>query len=172
MSKRAALLVPVTIIAVLVVDQATKAYVRASMTVGQSHPVVPDLFWFTRVQNEGAAFGLFAGRQWLLALIAAVVVVVIGYVLVRKAPQSTRANVSLALISAGAVGNLIDRVVLGSVTDFFDLGWFPVFNVADIALDVGVALLVWWLLFAPEHRHEHHAEHAVAAGPADDGELS
>lgn len=171
MSKRVALLAA-TAATILALDQATKAFVRATMFVGQSHEVLRGAFWFTRVQNEGAAFGMFAGKQWALAGVAALAVVVIGYILVRMAPTSRLANVALAMIAAGAVGNLIDRVTVGTVTDFFDLGWFPVFNVADIALDVGVALLVWWMLFSPEHRHAHDAAPAAAVGSADDEDAS
>ena len=64
-----------------------------------------------------------------------------------------RASFPLGLIAGGALGNILDRVRQGYVTDFLDFKFWPVFNVADISLDVGVALLVWWLLFSPEHRH-------------------
>jgi signal peptidase II len=145
--RRRALLFAATVLGVIAADQATKALVRAEMAVGESKPLIDGVFWLTHVHNTGAAFGMFRGQQWMLVLIAAVVLVAIAFVAWHLRPDSVLARTALALIAGGAAGNLIDRAVLGGVTDFLDLGWWPVFNVADMALDVGVAILVWWVLF-------------------------
>lgn len=175
MTKRRVALLAVTALAIVVVDQVTKAMVRSSFEIGESHPVVPGLLWLTRVHNTGAAFGMFRGQQWFLIAVAVIVLCVIAWTAVRVKPESAIARLALAMIAAGALGNLIDRVVLGGVTDFFDLGWFPVFNVADMSLDVGVALLVWWLLLSPEHRHSRATAadvDAVADNETDGGAIA
>lgn len=151
MSKRRVALLAVTTLAIVAVDQITKAMVRSSFDLGESQPIVAGVLWLTRVHNTGAAFGMFRGQQWFLIAVAAVVLGAIVWVAARVRPESAVARFALAMIAAGAMGNLIDRALLGGVTDFLDLGWFPVFNVADMSLDVGVALLVWWLLFSKEH---------------------
>lgn len=152
MTNRRALLFATTMLGILVADQVTKAAVRASLELGESRAVIDGFLWLTRVQNTGAAFGMLKGRQWLLIAIAVAVLLTLTYVMARVRPESPITRTALAMVAAGSAGNLIDRVALGGVTDFFDIGWWPVFNVADISLDIGVALLVWWLLFAPEHR--------------------
>lgn len=175
MSKRRVALLAMTTLAIVAVDQITKALVRSSFELGESHPVVPGVLWLTRVHNTGAAFGMFRGQQWFLIAVAVVVLGAIGWVIVRVRPASPIARVALAMIAAGALGNLIDRAVLGGVTDFLDLGWFPVFNVADMSLDVGVALIVWWLLFSAEHRHaevEHPGVDVVVDNGAGGGAIT
>lgn len=154
MTRRRALVFAATATTVIAADQVTKAVVRSTPGLGEPVPVIDGLLWFTHVHNTGAAFGMFKDQRILLVGVGVLVLAAIGWVLVRMRPQSPLAHTGLALIAGGAVGNLIDRVVFGGVTDFFDLGWFPVFNVADIALDVGVALIVVWLLFSRDHHDE------------------
>lgn len=152
MSKRTWIAFIATAVGVVAVDQITKALIRGAMQVGDSFPLIDGVLWCTHVHNTGAAFGMFRGQRLPLILIALAVVLVIGYAVVRLRPTSTWARLALALVMGGAVGNLVDRVVSGGVTDFFDLGWFPVFNVADISLDVGAAILAIWLLFGNHDR--------------------
>lgn len=140
----------VTLVGVLIADQVTKALVRAKLAVGASVPLIDGFMDLTHVRNTGAAFGLFPGRMPVFIGIATLVLVGIGWVWWRFKPRSTWAVLALGLVAGGATGNLIDRVTVGRVTDFFDVGWWPVFNVADIALDVGVAVLLVWLLFSKE----------------------
>jgi signal peptidase II len=152
---------------VVAVDQATKAIVRASMPApGASTPVLGDLVRFTFTRNEGAAFGLLPGGRAAFMVVSIVAVcVIIGY-LIRRKPQRAWLVVALGLVAGGAVGNLIDRAFIGWVTDFIQIPFdFPVFNVADSAVVVGVAMLVWWLLFGPEPVE-------TAAGAPADGEAS
>lgn len=159
MSRHRVLAFTVAAGAVVSLDQITKALVRASFEMGESRPVIEGVLWLTRVHNTGAAFGLLRGKQWLLIAVAALVLIAVGYVFIKSGPRNGAARAGLALIAGGAIGNLIDRIAACGVTDFFDLGWFPVFNVADIALDVGVVLLAYWILFGGEH----HATDPAAA---------
>ena len=136
---------------VVVLDQVTKAWLRHALPLGDSTPLWPGVFHITHTRNYGAAFSLLQGRTALLALAA---LAVIGFIILAQRRMGARLPVSLALALAlplgGAVGNLIDRMRLGYVTDGFDFTLinFPVFNVADSAITVGIALLLWRTLFA------------------------
>jgi len=136
----------VTAIAVAI-DQTTKVWARASLgTPGMSRrEIVPGFFDLVLSQNTGVAFSMLrgvSGGRWLLTLFALVAVTVIVLV-VRKQPERPRFPIVMfALIAGGALGNFIDRLLFGSVTDFLLAHWhhhyWPVFNVADISLVAGV----------------------------------
>ena len=132
----------------LVVDQLTKLYIDRSMQMFQSIPVIDGLFNITYVRNKGAAFSFLSHASWRLPFfiaISAVAAVVIVIAFNRLRNDQRLAQVSLAMIFSGAVGNLIDRVRRGEVVDFLDVYWrsyhWPAFNVADSMICVGVALL-------------------------------
>lgn len=150
MTRRPAALFAVTVASVLLVDQVSKAVVRASLGVGQSIPVIQDILSLTHVRNRGAAFGLFQGGVPFFIATSLVVLGVIAWIWWRMKPTNRWFVFSLGLVTGGAAGNLIDRAVAGGVTDFFDVHIWPVFNVADMALDIGVAILVAWLLFSKD----------------------
>lgn len=141
-----------TSLSTLVLDQLTKAAVRQDFTLGEVRSFVPGLLDLTYVRNMGAAFGIFPGRQPIFMATSVVVLVVIAAYWRRARPDSWPVVVAMSLIAGGAVGNLLDRAVLGRVTDFLSFAFvdFPVFNVADTGIFTGVAILVGWLLFAPE----------------------
>jgi signal peptidase II len=142
-TKAACLLFAVVIVLVVVFDQMTKALVRASFDrVGDYVVVVPGLFNFQLVHNTGAAFGMFAGRQIYFILMAVVISVFAVVYLVKSHHHSVLETVTLALIVSGAIGNVIDRIMNGYVTDFIATAFvdFPVFNVADCAITIGCAL--------------------------------
>jgi signal peptidase II len=134
---------------VLVLDQLTKWIAVRSLDFGERVPVLPGFFDFTLVYNRGAAFSFLAGaggwQRWFFTLIGIVAAVAIVWMLVRHAGQRLFA-VALALILGGAIGNVIDRVLAGQVTDFVLLYWrgwhFPAFNVADMAITAGAVLLI------------------------------
>lgn len=150
MTRRPAALFAGTVASVLLVDQVSKAVVRTSMGVGQSIPVFQDVLSLTYVRNTGAAFGLFQGGVPFFIATSLVVLTAIGWIWWRLEPTNRWFVLSLGLVAAGAAGNLIDRATVGRVTDFFDVHVWPVFNVADIALDVGVGILIAWLLFSKD----------------------
>jgi signal peptidase II len=150
------------LVAVLVVlDQLTKAAIRATLDLHESMTVVPEFFDLTRVHNAGAAFGMlnsveFEFKALLLALVAgAALIGVAAYAITLPADQRL-ARLGLACIVAGAAGNLIDRVSTGYVLDFVDVYWrgwhFWAFNVADAAITIGVALMILDLLGLGRHR--------------------
>ncbi|GAM08520.1 lipoprotein signal peptidase [Geobacter sp. OR-1] len=132
----------------LIIDQATKAYIDRVMDIHQSFPVLRDLFSITYVRNKGAAFGFLANTSFRIPFfifVSVVAVFVILFAYRKLRPDQKLAQVSLALILSGAVGNLIDRVRLGEVIDFLDVYWktyhWPAFNIADSAICIGVFLL-------------------------------
>lgn len=136
----------------LAADQITKWLVRESITPGESITLLSGIFNLTHVRNAGAAFGLFPGRQSIFMLTTGVVLLAIAAYWRRSRPAAWPIVVALGLITGGSIGNLIDRATAGRVTDFFDfmLIDFPVFNIADCGIVVGVGILIAWLLFVPE----------------------
>ena len=140
------------IVAVIVVlDQATKAAVKAKLPLHESVTVIPGFFDLTHVRNTGAAFGMlndmeFAYKPAVMVLVALIALAAVAsYALTLPAAQRL-ARLGLALILGGAVGNLIDRATMGYVIDFVDVYWrgvhFWAFNVADSAITVGVVLML------------------------------
>jgi len=140
---------------VVLVDQVAKYLVRASLPLpGTSIPVIGHLVRFTHTRNEGAAFGMLPGNRYIFIGVSVLVVFSICVYLLRWKPERPMIVVALGLVAGGAIGNLIDRVWRGFVTDFIQ--WpldFPVFNVADSAIVIGVSMLIWWLLFGPTPEH-------------------
>ena len=130
--------------AVLIADQLTKQLVVLTMSPGQSVPN-SGLFRFTHLINTGSAFGFFP-NQTLFLIIASFVGIGVLLVFYRTHPvNSTLLHISLGLQLGGATGNLVDRVRLGYVVDFIDVGAWPVFNLADSAIVVGLLGLLWAL---------------------------
>lgn len=134
-------------IAGLIADQLTKLYIDSSMQLYQSIPVVDNFFHITYLRNKGAAFSFLSHASWRLPFFIGVSLVAAIAILVafRKLHDDQRlAQVSLAMVFSGAVGNLIDRVRLGEVIDFLDVHWYrhhwPAFNVADSLICVGVEI--------------------------------
>ena len=123
-------------------DRVTKTLVLANVPEGTERQVLP-FVWITNAHNAGAAFGVAQGGQLLLVFLLGSTAVAIGLVYyVIRTPISIAVGALLGLILGGTVGNLYERVFLHTVTDFVALHWWPVFNVADSAVSVGVALLL------------------------------
>ena len=110
------------IFAVVMIDQFSKYYIQSHMTLGMSLPVIPNIFHITYILNPGAAFGILEHQ-----------------------------TIVFIIIALGIIGNVIDRIKTGYVIDFFDFRIWPVFNVADIAIVCGVALIIYSLLLSSEH---------------------
>jgi signal peptidase II len=130
-------------VAVVVADQVTKAIVRASIDPFERVKVIPGVH-LVRAQNEGVAFSVFSSGGPLVVIVA---VLALGALLAFFATHLHRRLVWLptGLLLGGAAGNLIDRIRLGSVTDFIQLPHWPAFNLADCGITVGVLVLVWVL---------------------------
>ena len=129
--------------AIVALDQFTKQLCVERLAPGASIPVLPPVLSLTLVHNTGAAFGLFKGQQTLFMGLSLIVIAWIGRELLIRPLRRTAVLWGCALILGGAVGNLIDRLRMGSVIDFIDLRVWPVFNVADSAITIGVILLIW-----------------------------
>jgi len=136
-------------VAVFVADRLTKGLVNAFVPYGTEVNAIPRLVWITNTRNAGAAFGL-APAGSILFLLASVVVAIGLLFYVARNPGHTWADGLLGLILGGTLGNGYDRLFHGSVTDFIALHWWPVFNIADSAISVGVVLLLAGYLLRPK----------------------
>ena len=140
---------------VLGIDQATKHWIRTNLAYGQSWAIIPALDgWLniTYIHNSGAAFGILPQANLLFIIIAVIVVVVIVVYYLYLPPGGFLVRASLGLQLGGALGNLLDRLRYGYVTDFVDIGLSPslrwsTFNVADACIVIGVCILAYHLLF-------------------------
>lgn len=135
--------------ALVALDQLVKYLVVQNIPLGHHVPFLPYILDLTYVQNTGAAFSLFNEHTWILTLISLVMSVVLAVALVKKFFRHPLGRVCLALLLAGAVGNLIDRALQGYVVDMFNVLFmnFAVFNVADICVVVGgIGAALYYLL--------------------------
>lgn len=137
----------VAAVAAFAADQITKLVARATIDVGERVKVFPGL-QFVRGRNEGIAFGLFPGRPGLVAVLTVIALLAITVALGRVARHSTSAAIGGGILIGGSVGNLVDRLVHGGVTDFIHPEHWWTFNVADVAIGVGAALVALGLLRA------------------------
>ena len=137
-------LILIGVIAVSVIaDQISKLIVVNSMALGETVPVIEDVFHFTYIQNRGAAFGMLANNRWVFMILSTVAIVVMCVYLFKYCEESTFTKIGMALIIGGGIGNMIDRVALGYVIDMIDCRFidFYVFNVADSCVCVGAFMV-------------------------------
>ncbi len=152
---------------IVAADQASKNWVRQTL---QPYESAMPIAWlepfvtFTHVQNPGAAFGLGQEFGTVFLFTAFLAVLLIVFFFRHLAAHSALLRIALGLQLGGAIGNLIDRLLFGAVTDFVNLGWFPVFNVADSAITIGCILLIIFALFI-DRPPEEAAEQADSAAP-------
>jgi signal peptidase II len=132
--------------ALLVLDRITKAWATRTLVLGDPHPLIGNSIRLTRVHNSGGAFGVLAGNPLIFVIVSFViaVAVLVAFILLRG--RSPVLRLALVLVFVGAVGNLIDRLSVGYVVDFFEIVGFPVFNVADSCVTVGAILIVLYAL--------------------------
>lgn len=154
--------------AIIFVDRLTKAIVANRIPLGEAIPVIPNFLRITHWLNEGAAFSLFADSaspntvRWGLISFSALAALAVLIAMVRLGSQFSVTTIALALIFAGALGNLHDRIVYGSVVDFIEVHIFsyhwPDFNVADSSIVIGACLLLLdSLLPKKDHTHANDA---------------
>lgn len=153
---------------VFALDQVTKFIVIQTIPLRSSWPDT-GFFRFTHIGNTGSAFGLFGGQNFVL-IVASFVGVVILLAFYRSHPHPTLAiKGSLGLMLAGALGNLVDRLINGHVTDFIDVGPWYIFNIADSAIVVGIAILGFTILTTKdEPKAEHDDEEADLSATNDE----
>lgn len=140
----------------LLLDQISKTLVALHLNLYESKSVIPGFFNLTHVQNKGAIFGFFSHLDsfWIYAILTVASLaafVLVAYYFIKTPSSDTFLKLSLSLILAGALGNLIDRIFRGSVIDFLDFyvkDWhWPVYNIADSCVSIGAVLLIYIFFF-------------------------
>lgn len=130
----------------IIIDQLTKWLVVKNMELGESITIIEDFLYLTSHRNRGAAWGILEGQMWFFYIITVIVIVGIIYYMQKGKKEGALFKWALSLMLAGAIGNFIDRVLRQEVVDFihtFPFGYnFPIFNIADSSLVIGVALLI------------------------------
>lgn len=135
-------------VALAAIDQVIKFFVNANLKEVGSVSVIDNLLSFTYVENNGVAFGSFAGNRWIFVVLTTALIAAILIYMFKKKPQSKLFYASVALIVGGGIGNFIDRVLYGYVIDYISLSFFPpVCNFADYCITVGTVLLMIYVLF-------------------------
>jgi signal peptidase II len=127
---------------VLVLDQGSKWWISSTFAPGESQALIDGMLWLTYVHNQGAAFSIMQGKLLFFILASALVVAGISIWAAIYRPGPWLALIT-GLLAGGAAGNLLDRIRLSYVIDFLDLHWWPIFNVADMAIVCGGFLLAW-----------------------------
>ncbi|MCE5528893.1 signal peptidase II [Staphylococcus pseudintermedius] len=135
---------------ILIGDQLTKFIIRTQMTLGESFAVVPKFLYITSHRNNGAAWGILSGKMTFFYIITIIVLIALIVFYIKEAKNNMLMQIAISLLFSGALGNFIDRVSSGEVVDFIDtviFGYdFPIFNIADASLTIGVVLLIIVLL--------------------------
>ncbi|RFU63351.1 signal peptidase II [Peribacillus glennii] len=143
---------------VIMLDQLTKWLVAKNMELGESIVIIQDFLYITSHRNRGAAWGILQGQMWFFYIITIVVVIGLVYYLQKMGRESVLLGVSLGLMLGGAVGNFIDRIVRKEVVDFINTYIFsynfPIFNIADSALTIGVGLMIIYMLLEEKRSKE------------------
>ena len=137
-------------IAILIIDQVTKRIIATTMNIGDSYEVIPNFLNITSHRNNGAAWGILSEKMGFFYIITIVILIVLVLFYIKEAKYNLFMQVAISLLFAGALGNFIDRLVNGEVVDFVDtniFGYdFPIFNVADSSLTIGVLFIIIALL--------------------------
>ena len=138
----------------VVCDQLVKYWIVSNLSLGEAMNVIPNVFSLTYYQNSGAAWSILQGQMWFFALVTFVAVPLCIWLLWKNRGGSKFYSLALGLVIAGALGNFIDRMRLGYVVDMFQTDFinFPIFNVADMCLTIGVVMVFIYALF--EERFE------------------
>jgi len=131
-------------------DQLTKFLVQANMQTGESFPVIANMFHITYILNAGAAFGILEHRTSFFVIIALVLVVAIVYLYPRLPADELILKWGTGALFGGAIGNLIDRIRIGYVIDFFDFRIWPIFNIADMCIVIGISCIIYKLINCSE----------------------
>lgn len=159
------MLVWLTMAGVWIADRLLKILIQGHFLPGESLVLVPKLLHLTLVLNPGAAFGLLAGRTWVFVGTACIVTVGVVYAQFRVAREQILIRLALGMIGGGALGNLYDRVTLGTVVDYVDVRLWPyVFNFADSMIVIGVGLLLIAAYLGDKRAIKKGSESAVTGG--------
>lgn len=135
---------------VLALDQASKFLIKNNLKLSDSIPIIPDFFHITYIENPGAAFGMLAHKRLFFILVTLVILIIMFYLYFKVGRANKVLSIALGLVVGGAIGNLIDRVITGTVTDFIDFRVFPIFNIADMAIVVGMVIIAFQVIIRGE----------------------
>lgn len=135
-----------TLFIIIAGDQMTKLIVDHTLQLGGAYSIIDNFFYFTYYHNTGAAWGILEGNLILFYIVAVIAAIGITYYFIQSAPYQKLTRFGLVLVFSGMIGNLIDRIVFGYVRDFIGFiifGYnFPIFNVADMAITIGIGLVI------------------------------
>lgn len=136
-------------ILIIIFDIITKRIAVFSLKDISTVPIIQDILHLTYVENRGAAFGMLQNQRWIFMIVTVIVIIAIIYFKTKNKSTFKLLDLGLSFVLGGAVGNMIDRVILGYVVDFIDFRIinFPVFNVADIFVVIGAIILVIFYIF-------------------------
>ena len=139
----------ILVFAIITMDLLVKLWAQNTLMDIGTIPIIKDIFHLTYAENRGAAFSILEGKRWFFILLTAVMLIVIALAFFKNYFKGVWGKTTLVFIFSGAVGNFIDRLLLGYVVDMFDFRLinFPVFNVADIFLTVGAIMGIIYILF-------------------------
>lgn len=137
------------IAASVILDQVSKLLVVSNMEYNQSIVLIKNIFSLHYIHNEGAAFGMLSNHRWIFMVVTAIALIAMPVILYRYRKLHILFGISLSLFIGGAIGNMIDRVFLGYVVDFFEFTFvnFAIFNVADICVVCGAAIMMVYVIF-------------------------
>ncbi len=127
---------------IIFLDQLTKFLIKQNLQLSQSIPIIKDILHITYITNTGSAFGLLKGFNFIFIAFSIIVIIVIFYFFKKIKENENLLQFSVGMLLGGTIGNLIDRLLQGAVTDFIDFRIWPVFNLADSAVTIGVAILI------------------------------
>ena len=132
----------ILVVFIVILDQLSKSYIQANMRLGESIPLIHYVFHITYILNPGAAFGLFADQTFFVIGLAVTMILAFIYFYPAIKRESAWMKLGIGLLVGGAIGNLVDRIQIGKVVDFFDFRIWPIFNVADIGIVCGAFIII------------------------------
>lgn len=142
-------------------DQLLKQWITGNIQLGQAHSIIPGVLSLNNLHNSGAAWSSFEGKTWFFYVVTLIALAIILPLMIKAIHHKTSLiyYTGLVLMLAGTIGNFIDRVRQGFVVDMFQLDFinFPIFNIADLALTIGVALLFIFVIFLDRDEDDAHA---------------
>ncbi len=149
-------------ILLVLADQFTKLWVVEELSINSSIVLIPDFFSLTHVRNTGAAFGILSNQRWIFMVFTAIVIVAVVIALCSGKVKNHWGVFSLSLIIGGGIGNMIDRIFLGEVVDFFAFNFwgyqFAVFNVADVFVCVGTVILAFYIFLSKDFNDQKESK--------------
>ena len=134
-----------TALIIILFDQITKFLIRINFQLNETIPIIKNIFHLKYIQNFGAGFGILQNQQWILIFVSLLVIGVIFYYIDRIKEKEILLQVLVGFVLGGTIGNLIDRLIYGFVIDFLDFRIWPVFNIADSFVTIGVIGLIIYL---------------------------